>query len=198
MSVDLAALVHSVRTLPDVRGCVLLSRDGLVLSAEPASAEAETTEFWNRLARIGEVERGFLKTDRCLWVFCQRGPYQAVVAADPAARPGVVLGALEQALLAGEQARLQEREVIRAATSTPDLPVQPARFRAALHREPAASEASPKSQPKTVPDVVVVARDASPEPVESRSGVSGPSDQDWEIDVVQLAREFSALYTEET
>jgi hypothetical protein len=198
MSVDLAALVHSVRTLPDVRGCVLLSRDGLVLSADPASAEPEATDFWSHLGRTGDVERGFIKTDRCLWVFCQRGPYQAVVAAEPTARPGIILGALEQALLAGEQARIQDREDFRAAATPPDPPVQPARFRAPLHREPMTSEPPSKAAPTTVPDVVVVAQDAPPSPTEDRPGTSRPADTDWEVDVVQLAREFSGLYTEES
>lgn len=205
MSVDLAALAHSVRTLPDVRSCVLLSRDGLVLAAEPESAEVATMAFWSQLARVGEVEKGFLKTDANLWVFSQRGPYQVIVLADPSARPGIVLGALEQALLAGEQVRQQEREALRAVTSRPADAATPQgpRFRAPLHRDSAPAgqpkaEPAPQGERAPVPVAAVTESADGAQGAAAASKESAAKDAEWEVDVVQLAREFGALYSEGT
>ena len=45
--------------MADVRGCLILSRDGLVLGAHPAESERTTTRAWIRFASIGDPERGF-------------------------------------------------------------------------------------------------------------------------------------------
>ena len=39
--------------MADVRGCLILSRDGLVLGAHPAESERTTTRAWIRFATIG-------------------------------------------------------------------------------------------------------------------------------------------------
>ena len=200
MSVDFAALAHSVRTLPDVRSCLLLSRDGLVMAADPGSAEEASFAFWNDLARVGRVARGFVQTDTTLWVFSERGPYQVVVEADPAARPGIVLGALEQALMAGEQVRLQERETLRAVSTRTDGASggSAPRFRAPLHREPEPQVPPDRDREQKVPVRVPVASATGEErPPQDESAAVGPATEDWEVDVVQIAREFGGLYSED-
>jgi hypothetical protein len=47
--------------MADVRGCLILSRDGLVLGAHPAESERTTTRAWIRFATIGDPERGFVQ-----------------------------------------------------------------------------------------------------------------------------------------
>ena len=205
MSVDLAPLARSVRSLPGVRGCVLLSQDGLVLASDPESVEGEASAFWVRLGAIGDVQKGFVATDQCLWAFCQRGPYQLLVQADATVRPGVVLGAVEQALLAADQTRMQDREAMRSSAGRPSGgSTPPPRFRAPLHREPAVP-------PAPADEVVVVdgagaqvrppsTPSAAPGSVEAGSAHAKKAGEgeDWEVDNVQLAREFGGLYTEES
>jgi hypothetical protein len=55
---DFNALAMSLGAgMADVRGCLILSSDGLVLGAHPAEAERATTPAWVRFAAIGDPER---------------------------------------------------------------------------------------------------------------------------------------------
>ena len=116
MSVDFAALALAVVSgVPDVRACLVVSsRDGLALGAHPASEEEKALAVWSRVAALGEVERGFVVLRDEAWAFCRRGPYAALATGHPSTRAGVVLDALEQMLLAAEEARVR-KEVLRPA-----------------------------------------------------------------------------------
>ena len=205
MPVDFAALARSVRAVPGVRACLLLSRDGFTLGVEPASEEERVMAGWARLATLGEVERGFVVVAGDLWVFCGRGPFAAVVSADPGARPGVILAHLEQMLLAADEVRVQGREEIRTSAGRPAEGVAPQRFRAPLHRErtvpepqPAGTEEHP--QPVSSGTSATQSDDRSQDPGVTRDGSPDEPrperrDDDWEVDAVQLAREFGGLYS---
>jgi hypothetical protein len=44
-----------------LRGCLILSRDGLVLGAHPDDDEAVAKPSWLRFATLGEPERSFVE-----------------------------------------------------------------------------------------------------------------------------------------
>jgi hypothetical protein len=122
-----------------LRGCLILSRDGLVLGAYPSDDDSVAKPSWLRFAMLGEPERSFVEFGDQIWVYIHRGPYAAFAIADSGVRPGLVMDELEQALMTAEQARTK-REGMRgpdpgAVTATP-TPVGP---RTILHPTPAAS-----------------------------------------------------------
>ena len=91
--------------MADVRGCLILSSDGLVLGAHPADAERTTTPAWVRFAAIGDPERGFAQFGTETFCYVRRGPYAGFAVAGPGARPGLMIAHMEQVLLAAEQSR---------------------------------------------------------------------------------------------
>lgn len=115
---DFDALASSLAAgLGDVRGCLILSRDGLVLGSSPADGEASVTPAWVRFAALGDSERGFAQFGGETWCYVRRGPYGAFAIAGPGARPGLVLDQMDQALLAAAGRETPEHEV-----SEPDAP----------------------------------------------------------------------------
>jgi hypothetical protein len=135
---DFNALASRVAALGELRACIILSRDGLVLGVFPPRAEAEIRPAWLRVTNLGEPERGFIEFPTETWVFLRRGPYTAFAVGLAGARPGVMLDHLEQALLVAEEGR-RRREAVRG----PDRQGRP---RSALHREPRAVQ-PPAGQP---------------------------------------------------
>jgi len=210
MPVDFAALARSIRAVPGVRVCLVVSREGLALAVAPEELEHEAIAASGRLAALGDVEKGFVSMGGEQWVFSRRGPYGALALGEATARPGVVLAQLDQVLLAADEDRVWGREEIRAAPATrtpgqPD-PQQAARFRAPLHRAPAAP---PASAPAPAP-APAAARPSegpgSPDAPAEKSPPTAPpakapspgqkSDEDWSVDVVEISREFGGLYGE--
>jgi hypothetical protein len=103
---DFNALAMSLGAgMADVRGCLILSSDGLVLGAHPAEAERTTTPAWARFAAIGDPERGFAQFGTETLCYVRRGPYAGFAVAGPGARPGLMIAHMEQVLLAAEQSR---------------------------------------------------------------------------------------------
>ena len=103
---DFDALASSLAVgVGDVRGCLILSRDGLVLGAHPADAETRTTPAWVRFAALGDLERGFAQFGTETWCYVRRGLYAGFSALGPGARPGLVIDHMDQVLLAAEEAR---------------------------------------------------------------------------------------------
>lgn len=103
---DFNALAMSLGAgMADVRGCLILSGDGLVLGAHPAEAERTTTPAWVRFAAIGDPERGFAQFGTETLCYVRRGPYAGFAVAGPGARPGLMIAHMEQVLLAAEQSR---------------------------------------------------------------------------------------------
>jgi len=141
MSVDFGALTQAVVAgLPDVRSCLIVSRDGLALGASPAAEEGRTLEVWTRIAMLGDVERGFVTVRDEVWVFCRRSAYGAIATASSTARPGLILDHLEQMVLMAEEARVR-KEGFREVTDREVATADPSRgMRTPLHRD---REASP-------------------------------------------------------
>jgi hypothetical protein len=129
---EFAALAQRVvLTLDDVRGCLVLSRDGLVLGAFPEDQEAELKPAWLRFVHVGEARKGFVEFSDQLWAFVHRGPYAAFVVTGTSVRPGVMLDQLEQAVIAAEEARAKQKEV---TLKVPDASSAPSgRPRTSLH-----------------------------------------------------------------
>ena len=103
---DFGGLASSLATgVRDVRGCLILSKDGLVLDSHPESGEVEVKHAWVRFAAMGDPERGFAQFGTETWCFVRRGPYAAFSIVGPGVRPGLVIDHMEQVLLAAEEAR---------------------------------------------------------------------------------------------
>jgi len=131
---DLSALAARLAAgVGDVRGCLIVSRDGLVMGAYPGDAETQLKPAWLRFAALGEPDRSFVQFGDEIWCYVQRGAYAAFVVTSVAVRPGLVIDQIEQVLLTAEEARAH-REALRI----PDAPVQPS----SKPRTPALTEPS--------------------------------------------------------
>jgi hypothetical protein len=114
----------------DVRGCLILSRDGLVVGSFLPDGEASVRPAWIRFAAVGEPERGFVQFGTETWCYVRRGPYAAFVVVGPAARPGLVIDHMDQLLLSAEETRINRAE----AKDEPTIPAAPSsRPRTPLH-----------------------------------------------------------------
>jgi hypothetical protein len=136
----------------DVRGCLILSHDGLVLGAHPEDGEALAKAAWLRFATVGDPERGFAQFGTETWCYVRRGPYAAFALVGPGARPGLVIDHMEQVLLAAEEAR-NSREGVRTEPEAPAPAAPVSKPRTPLHPE------RPLEEP------VVIAADVAPAPV---------------------------------
>jgi hypothetical protein len=150
---EFAALAQRVvLTMDDVRGCLVLSRDGLVLGAFPEEQEAELKPAWLRFVHVGEARKGFVEFSDQLWAFVHRGPYAAFVVTGTSVRPGVMLDQLEQAVIAAEETRAKQKEV---TLKVPDAAGAPSgRPRTSLHPpadRPAATPVGANATPEEMP-----------------------------------------------
>lgn len=222
---DLSALAARLAaSVGDARGCLIVSRDGLVIGAHPEDGEAQLKPAWLRFAALGEPDRSFVRFDNEIWCFVRRGAYAAFLVTSVAVRPGLAIDRIEQALLAAEEARTK-----RDSLRIPQAPAAPSgKPRTPLHAEPSrvddpvlirsetiSTPASPSegAAPPEVgsPDAVrpsdagpnapapqPTPRDPSKEAVSTEgSGDVAEDEEDAEIDRVLLAREFSRLLQEE-
>jgi hypothetical protein len=211
---DYAALAQRVAAgVSGIRGCLLLSRDGMVLGAHPeGEAEASLKVAWLRFVAVGEADRSYIEFPDRTWAFVRRGGYAAFVVADVGVRPGVLVDLLEQVLMAGELERAQDRETMRL----PEAPVAPSgKPRTILHKpeRPPALPSQPvaatevhipevvaeRSAPEDLPpaDADADPQAGRPEPDEdaamahNRPSIEG--DEDTEVDRILLAKEFAGL-----
>lgn len=151
----------------ELRGCLILSRDGLVLGAFPEGEEGLVKPAWLRFATLGEPDKGFVEFGDEVWGYVRRGPYAAFAVTGTGTRPGLLIDQLEQVLLAAEEAR-SRREALRL----PEVPAAPSgKPRTSLHpevRPPAPFEAPRQPIPAEAPAAVEI-------PVASRpEGASAP------------------------
>lgn len=214
MSIDFGALTHAVVAgVPDVRSCLMVSRDGLALGASPAAEEVRTLEVWTRIGTLGDVERGFITVRDEIWVFCRRGTYGAVATASPAARPGLILDHLEQMVLMAEEARVR-REGIRQTSERETASLDASRgLRTTLHRDRPAEQAVPEHvlSIEASSDAVSTVEAEAEAPQSEPSPEANPavdevaemrerrdrSADDTPVDPVELSREFAAILAEE-
>ena len=133
---DFNALASSLAAgAVDVRGCLILSRDGMVLGAHPSEGELQTKPAWLRFATIGDPERGFAQFGTETWCYVRRGPYAAFAVVGLGARPGLVIDHIEQVLLVAEESR-GKRAGVGIQPATPAPPILPtSKPRTPLHAE---------------------------------------------------------------
>ena len=117
---DYSVLAQRVSlSITGVRGCLMLSRDGMILGAHPeGDDESALRAAWVRFAGVGDPERSYVEFPDQIWAFVRRGSYGAFAVADVGVRPGVLVDMLEQALMAGEQERANDREMMRLPDAT--------------------------------------------------------------------------------
>jgi len=110
---DYAALAQRISvSVPEMRACIILSRDGMVLGAFPDDDESVAKVAWLRFIALGEPERSFVEFADQTWAFVRRGPYAAFAVAEPGVRPGVMVDQLEQAMFTAEEGRAR-RDTLR-------------------------------------------------------------------------------------
>ena len=196
MSTDFTVLASALAGgLPELRACLLVSRDGLALGSHPADEEARTLGAWARIAALGDVERGFVVVGEELWTFCRRGSYSAIAISNAGARPGIILDGLDQMLLVAEESRTR-RDAVRPGSPKEMAPMEAPRGpRTSLHgdarpagnREPAPTgSAGPPEHEPAAPAEAPAPDTDSPERQPSRA----------ELDPLSLAREFHGLVEE--
>src|SRR3989442_1294024 len=143
---EYAALAQRVvLTMDDVRGCLVLSRDGMVLGAYPEEDEQAFKPAWLKFVHVGEARRGVVEFSDQLWAYVHRGPYAAFVISGIGGRPGGRLDQLEQAVLAAEETRAKNGDTLKV----PDASSAPSgRPRASL--DPADTKAAPEPEAEPV------------------------------------------------
>jgi hypothetical protein len=213
---DFSALALRVALgVGDVPGCLILSREGLVLGSYPEGDNGRVKQAWLRFATLGSAEKGFIELADQIWVYAHRGPYAAFAIAEISVRPGLLLDMLEQALLEAEESRTR-REGLRHPEGAAQAPV--GKLRTAMHPSPdrpqivaesaatvAAAEAAPgrarkgtseadredAGEPQPAPEPETNAPSDVPEP--APTGRKEPAEDEAEVDRVMLAQEFSGL-----
>jgi hypothetical protein len=173
---DYSALAQRVSmSIGGIRGCLLLSRDGMVLGAHPeGDAETHIRTSWMRFAAVGDPERSYVEYPDQVWAFVRRGSYSAFAVADAGVRPGVLVDLLDQALMVGEQDRARDRDTMRL----PEVPVAPSgKPRISMHKQE--RPAAPAPVPQDVTSQAVEEADpveAPPEVTLSAEAASAPAD----------------------
>lgn len=204
---DYAALAQRVTASGrGIRGCLILSREGDVLGADPeGDVEQQVKAAWIRFAAVGEPDRSYVEFPDQTWAYARRGAYAAFAVAGADVRPGVVVDLLDQMLLAGEVERIHERQAMRV----PEAPVAPSgKPRTILHRPERAP--APAAQPEPTPDVRIeddvpeVRGPTGPEerppegqgegsPDVPRPAEESDPEEEVEVDRILLAKEFAGL-----
>jgi hypothetical protein len=147
----------------ELRGCLILSRDGLVLGAFPEGQDGLVKPAWLRFAVVGEPEKGFVEFGDEIWTYVRRGPYAAFAVSEIGVRPGLLIDQLDQMLHSAEEIRAR-REALRV----PEVPAAPSgKPRTSLHPEARPSVPTPApvaSPPRTAPEAAPQPAERSPEP----------------------------------
>jgi hypothetical protein len=212
---DFSALAQRVALgVGDVPGCLILSRDGLVLGSYPDDDNDRVKQAWLRFATLGSAEKGFIEFVDQIWVYAHRGPYAAFAVADISVRPGLLLDMLEQALLEAEESRTRReglrlpdggqapsgklRTTMHPAIDRPQIvPESGASVGAAEAAGAVAEEATPEPGGGAA-DERAPAAESAPEPIPdppepAPPARKEPSEDEAEVDRVMLAQEFSGL-----
>ena len=158
-------------SVTEVRGCLILSRDGFVLGSYPDEDEGLAKSAWLRFAGLGESERGVVEFPTATWAFVHRGPYSAFAVAVAGVRPGVLIDRIEDVLAEAERSRGQ----VSRGPEQPDPAIAP-RLVDGPRPVPGScrglgSRAVPRSPPQVPagppPTPAPVEMDRSPEPAEA-------------------------------
>ena len=205
---DYSALAYRIAgSVADVRGCLILSRDGLILGSYPDD-EAAVKPAWMRFASLGDPERSFVEFGDQVWVYVRRPAYGAFAVADAGVRPGLVIDQLEQILLSAEEARarretLRVPEAMSAPSGKPRTSLHPPADRPDGAPQPAPAAATPESRPWARADANLMRRSEGDEPdladmaelVDAAEGVGPSGDATTEADPGNEAKEPASAVT---
>ena len=192
----------------ELRGCLILSRDGLVLGAFPEGDEGPVKSAWLRFAVVGEPEKGFVEFGDEIWTYLRRGPYAAFAVSGLGVRPGLLIDQLDQMLYTAEEVRAR-----RGALRVPEVPPAPSgKPRTSLHPEarpsvPTPAQVTPPARatpapapspvaPPSVPPEPAPPRPASADPRPAERPSTGPVEKEEETVVDSVAQELSKLLQE--
>jgi hypothetical protein len=192
MDVDYTALASRVATRADVLGCLILSRDGLVLGSFPPHGERDVTPAWLAFSRIGDPQRGFIAFAEEIWAYAAHEGYAAFAVAVPSARPGIVIDMLEQVLMEVGDSR-ERRDAVRPPETVNLPPAAP------VETHPGTVPPPPAPQPQRAPAAPVpVEAESRPEtePEDAEEPVPSGTHHPEDVDRVALAREFADLLQE--
>jgi hypothetical protein len=168
---EFAALAaRIVEAVDDARGCLIVSRDAMVLAAYPAKSETEITGSLTRFLSLGPATRGFVELEEEIWCHVRHDSCSAFVVTGPAARPGLVIAQLDRALDRFDDAERLARPTEGRHEPAPRLPASDRSTVPTVvieHREPRSSAAPSAAGDRhlMLPDV-----DAPPPPPSPASG----------------------------
>lgn len=143
---DYSALAYRIAGgVADVRGCLILSRDGLILGSYPDD-ETAVKPAWVRFASLGDPERSFVEFGDQVWVYVRRPAYGAFAVANAGIRPGLVIDQLEGILMSAEESR-NRRDTLRVpeASGGPAATPLPSSIRPAANGSSASAPPAPDS-----------------------------------------------------
>jgi hypothetical protein len=181
---DYSALAQRIAvSVQRVRGCLVLSRDGLVLGAFPDDDETTAKPAWVRFCALGEPEKSFIEYPDQTWAYVRRGPYSAFAVAEAGVRPGILIDQLEQALLTVEESRAKrETYKVPEAASAPSGKPRSSLHPPADKPEPVQVQAKPEQRREAgAPTIAGSTGDATPpqrEGSERADGTPPPKDED--------------------
>ena len=184
---DYSALAYRIAGgVADVRGCLILSRDGLILGSYPDD-ETAVKPAWVRFASLGDPERSFVEFGDQVWVYVRRPAYGAFAVANAGIRPGLVIDQLEGILASAEESRnrrdtLRVPEAAGGPSATPQSSIRPSPNGSSASRPPAPDSAEARHWSRATPS----AEDGAADPVKEelamvasnvgRSGDATPAD----------------------
>lgn len=142
---DYSALAYRIAGgVADVRGCLILSRDGLILGSYPDD-ETAVKPAWVRFASLGDPERSFVEFGDQVWVYVRRPAYGAFAVANAGVRPGLVIDQLEGILTSAEESR-NRRDTLRVPEASGGPPGKPmTSFRPSTNGGPSSVAPAPGS-----------------------------------------------------
>jgi hypothetical protein len=143
---DYSALAYRIAGgVADVRGCLILSRDGLILGSYPDD-ETAVKPAWVRFASLGDPERSFVEFGDQVWVYVRRPAYGAFAVANAGVRPGLVIDQLEGILTSAEESR-NRRDTLRVPEASAGSSAKPptSSYRVSTNGASTATPPSPHS-----------------------------------------------------
>ena len=194
METDFTALASRVAARTEMLGCLILSRDGLLLGSFPPGGEHDVTPAWLKFSGLGQPERGFVTFEGELWAYVSHGDFAAFAVAAASARAGIVLDVLEQVLMEINEAHA-DRRAIRAPETVPPRPQEVPRDHEDRTGEDRTSSAGTPSPPPPPAPGIPQRRDGGPRGPDEEGHPEPPVSPD-DIDRVALAREFAQLLQE--
>lgn len=165
------ALAHRVVSGgDDIRGCIVMSKDGLLLAAIPD--DEDTQRAWSRFISIGLPVRGVVEFKDSSWIQCSDDRVMTFVVTGPQVRAGIIMSRLDQ-----ELGRMDHAPVMTASLSLAPSPPS------------AATPQQPQSQPTP-------SSWAPPDPstMQPAAQVENVEDEEEELDFSMLQSEFAGLH----